>query len=105
MNIDAQRLIDLAAYFSIIHHIKGRIRVRVSPKIKTCGEDISIEDIEALPQRIKGIKSIKINKIVGSLTIEYDPAVFPSPLWDNLVQGRELEQIVTIINSLIKEYT
>lgn len=105
MNIDTQKLIELAAYFSIIHHIKGRIRVRVNPKIKACGEGISIEDIEALPQRIKGIKSIKINKIVGSLTIEYDPAVFPSHLWDNMIQGKELEEIVTIINSLLKEYT
>lgn len=103
MSVDAQKLIDLATYFSIIHHIKGRIRLRVNPKIKECREDVSIEDIEAFPQKIKGIKSIKINKIVGSLTIEYDHTIFPTHLWDNLVQGKELDEILKIINTLLKE--
>lgn len=104
MRVDAQKLIDLGAYFSIVHHIKGRIRLRVNPKIKECREDVSIEDIQTLPHKIKGIKSIKINKIVGSLTVEYEPTIFPAHLWENLVHGKELDEILKIINTLSKEY-
>ena len=55
-------------------------------------------------QKIQGIKSIKINKIVGSLTVEYDPIIFPPRMWDNLVQGKELDEIVQILNTLSKEF-
>jgi hypothetical protein len=104
MDINAQKLIELAAYFTIIHHIKGRIRLRASPKIEEQRECVTLKDIEALPSKIKGIKSIKINKIVGSVTIEYDAEIFPSYLWENLVHGNELDEIITIINTLSKEF-
>lgn len=103
MSITAEKLIELGKYFSVIHHIDGRIRLRVSPKIRERKEEVSISDIEAMPQKIKGIKSIKINKIVGSIAIEYDPAVFPSRLWNNLIEGKELDEIVSIVNTLSKE--
>ncbi len=101
--ITAEKLVELAQYFTIIHHIKGRLRVRVSSKIKEQSEDVSMSDIEALPQKIEGIKKIKINKIVGSITIEYDNDVFPKELWDDLVNGEKPEEIVQIINKLYKE--
>lgn len=103
MNVSAEKLIELGTYFSIVHHIKGRIRLRVSPKIKEHRHHVGIEDIEALPARIEGIKSIKINKVVGSLTVEYDHAIFPDRLWENLVAGKELDEIVSIIDQLAKE--
>lgn len=104
MDITAEKLIELGGYFSIIHQIKGRIRLRVNPKIKQHGETIRLEDIEALPQKIKGIKSLKINKIVGSLTIEYDPFIFPDHLWKDLVEGKNSEELLSIIRTLSKEF-
>lgn len=104
MAITAEKLIECGRYFSLVHHIKGRVRLRVSPKIKEQDGDVTIEEIESLPQKINGIKSLKINKIVGSITIEYDPTIFPPHLWDNLVQGKELDEIVTIVNTLSKEF-
>jgi len=46
---------------------------------------------------------IKINKIVGSITIEYDANIFRKELWDNLVEGSNLDEVTTIINKLYKE--
>jgi len=103
MNVTAEKLVELGSYFSIVHHIKGRIRLRVSPKIKEHKHHVGIEDIEALPARINGIKSIKINKMIGSLTVEYDHAIFPDHLWENLVKGEKLDEIITIIDQLAKE--
>ncbi|MDX9797062.1 MAG: HMA2 domain-containing protein [Sulfurimonadaceae bacterium] len=102
--VNPQQLIEFSSYFSIIHHIKGRIRVRVSPKIKELNtKNISINDIENLTQTIRGIKHIKVNKIVGSVTIEYDAEIFPDHLWVDLIQQNNLEEIATLINQLSKE--
>ncbi len=104
MEITAEKLVELGRYFSIVHQIKGRLRVRVNPKIKSHGETVCIEDIEALPQKIEGIKSLKINKIVGSVTIEYDPTLFPDHLWSNLLKGENLEEIIAVLTKLSKEF-
>lgn len=101
--ITAEKLVELAAYFTTIHHTKGRLRVRVSPKIKNESGDISMKDIEYLPQKIDGIKKIKINKIVGSITIEYDNDIFQKELWDDLVAGENPDKITQIIDKLYKE--
>ena len=101
--ITAEKLVELSQYFTTIHHIKGRLRVRVSSKIKEQNGDILISDIEELPQKIDGIKKIKINKIVGSITIEYDNNVFPKELWDDLIDGKNSQEVAQIINRLYKE--
>jgi len=101
--INAEKLVELSKYFTIIHHIKGRIRIRVSSKIKELEGSVSLSDIEDLPNRIEGITKIKINKIVGSITIEYDANIFRKELWDNLVEGSNLDEVTTIINKLYKE--
>lgn len=100
-----KKLIELSSYFSIIHHIKGRIRVRVSPKIKELNSDnISLSDIESISERVKGINRIKINKIVGSITIEYDHTIFPDSLWVDLIEQKNLEELATVLNTLITEF-
>ncbi len=101
--ITAEKLVDLASYFTLIHHTKGRIRVRVSPKIKELDGKVSLQEIEELPKRIDGISKIKINKLVGSITIEYNPDIFEKELWDNLVEGENLDEVTNIINKLYKE--
>ncbi|MCK4441138.1 MAG: hypothetical protein KAU90_03980 [Sulfurovaceae bacterium] len=102
--INPEKLVELAQYFTIIHHIKGRIRIRVSSKIKEQQNNgVTLSDIENLPHQIEGIKKIKINKLVCSITIEYDHGIFKKELWDNLVEGRDLDEVTTIINKLYKE--
>jgi len=101
--INTEEIIKIAAYFTIIHHVKGRLRVRVNPKIAKENNSISLKEIENLPQKISGIKSIKINKIVASVTIVYDPAIFEYNIWEDLIKGNNLNEITLLINKLAKE--
>lgn len=101
--IKTEDIVNIAKYFTIIAHTPGRLRVRVSPKIKEEKGNITIEDIESLPQKIKGIESIKIKKIIASVTIIYDPEIFAPKLWEDLVQNQNLDEITKIINNLAKE--
>lgn len=101
--ITVDKIIEISSYLTLIHHTKGRIRVRVNPKIKEQSENITLQDIEHIPQKIDGIKKVKINKIVGSITIEYDNTVFPDYLWKNLLNQENIEEIAEILNRLSKE--
>ncbi len=101
--IDTQDIIKIASFFSIIAHTPGRLRVRVNPKIKEAGGSITIADIENLPNRIDGIIDIKINKIIASVTIMYDPKIFSPKLWEDLVKNQNIEELTQLINDLAKE--
>ncbi|OCL82171.1 hypothetical protein [Arcobacter porcinus] len=101
--IDNETIIKIASYFSIIAHTPGRLRVRVNPKIVKESDNISLGDIESLPSKISGIKDIKINKIIASVTIIYDPDIFNPSLWEDLIKQKNISEISDIINNLIKE--
>lgn len=101
--IRSEDIIKIAKYFTIIAHTPGRLRVRVNSKIKEERSNISIEDIESLPQKISGIKSIKVKKIIASVTILYEPSIFAPKLWEDLVKNENLEEITELINNLAKE--
>lgn len=101
--ITTEEIIKIASFFSIIAHTPGRLRVRVNPKIKDSGGNITISDIENLPNKIDGIISIKINKIIASVTIMYDPNIFKPKLWEDLVKNENIEELTVLINKLAKE--
>jgi len=103
MEITPQKIVEIASYFTVISHTKGRLRVRVNPKIKDEVTDVSLSDIETLPNKINGIKKIKINKIIASVTIEYENEIFPKEKWDDLINGENIDEVVEIIEKLKKE--
>ena len=103
MDIKSEDIVRIASYMSIIHHTKGRLRVRVSPEIKNEARSVTLEDIETLPSKIDGIEKLKINKLMGSITIIYDYEVFPYELWEDLIAGNNIEDITEKINNLYKE--
>ncbi len=101
--IKTEDIVKIASYFTIIAHSPGRLRVRVNPKIKQESQNISLSDIENLPNKIDGIEEIKINKIIASVTIKYKADIFKPSLWEDLIAGRNLEEVSLIINKLAKE--
>lgn len=104
MNITAQDLVKIASYLTPISHTIGRIRVRVSPKIKELAKDIQLSDLDSVILNLNGIKNVKFNKIIGSITIEYDNAIFPKELWEDLLNGRNLETLSQKINYIAKDF-
>jgi hypothetical protein len=97
---NVEDIIKVTAYFTKIHHTKGRLRVRVDPKVRDEIKDFS--DMQSIVDKIDGIKRVKINKIVASVTIEYDPIVFEYELWEDLLAQQNLEHILERINRLSK---
>ncbi len=94
-----KKIVNISSYFSIIAHTPGRLRVRVNPKIVNEAQNISLDDITNLPKKISGIEDIKINKIIASVTIIYNPTIFKPKLWEDLIKNENLDEITKIINN------
>lgn len=97
-------LLRLAKYVSIVHHSKGRIRLRVSLSIKKEADNFDVDRLQqSFSKDIEGIKSVKINKLIGSITICYDEDIFPYSTWEELIAGDVSDELMQKIQSLIKE--
>ena len=103
MDIKTQTLAQVASYFSMIAHTNGRLRVRVSPKIKELSSSVNLASLDDMIAQINGIKNVKFNKIIGSVTIEYDHEIFPKNLWEDLLKGQNLEEISAKVKEVARE--
>ncbi|MBX7491416.1 HMA2 domain-containing protein [Helicobacter turcicus] len=104
LEIKSSDLQLLRDYFSIVHHTKGRIRLRASLKLKAVAQEKKINPkalLEVL-ERIPLIFSIKFNPLIGSLTIHYDSNVLNPKLWEDCINGESLEEIAEIINKSLR---
>ncbi|OPA79772.1 hypothetical protein BFG05_01325 [Campylobacter pinnipediorum subsp. pinnipediorum] len=103
MDINTQDILKVVSYFKPISHTPGRLRVRVNPKIKELSNEIDVSSLDSMINKINGINNVKINKIIGSVTIEYDKMVFDKQIWDDLLSGNNIENISEKINNIAKE--
>ncbi|MHC1728213.1 MAG: HMA2 domain-containing protein [Syntrophobacteraceae bacterium] len=74
-------LLLLAQHTTIVHHIPGRIRLRISLAGAAIAAGI---DLDELGSRVPGIRGIRVNALVGSVVIEYDRHRLPPDLWEDL---------------------
>ncbi|ETD23291.1 hypothetical protein [Helicobacter macacae] len=111
--IPMEDITQVAEFFSIVHHIPGRIRIRVNvsklPAIKKWAKETTLREvlpaneegesfIITLLQSLPAVKNIKVNAIVGSATIEYDKNLFEPNLWESWVKKKNLAQIEAKLN-------
>ncbi|OCR97038.1 HMA2 domain-containing protein [Campylobacter fetus] len=104
MSSNLNILNEILPYFSLIHSVPGRLRVRVSPRIKELQSSISLDEIDKIIAKIDGINSVKFNKLVGSVTVLYDQDKFPEQLWNEMLNGRNLEHISKKIEEIKRSY-
>ncbi|MDR3554732.1 MAG: hypothetical protein P4L55_08250 [Syntrophobacteraceae bacterium] len=76
-------LLILGKHARIVHHIPGRIRFRVSPSIERAASRV---DFDRLMKSIPGVLKTRINVIVGTVVIEYDPQRLLPDMWE-LIAG------------------
>jgi hypothetical protein len=76
------RLIDLAAYAQIVHHVPGRIRL----KVKLAGSFLA-QDLEAsdMTKYFDGILDARANAAALSIVIGYNTGIIAPNLWERLV--------------------
>ena len=68
----------------IVSFIPGRIRLR----FKELKESAAAESAKARIEETPGITKVEINRLTGSVLIEYDPAILPT---EKLVESGKAE--------------
>lgn len=108
MDIKTQDFISIISNCSLLHHSTGRLRLRVNKSVQNEIKNLNLSEndldkLQNLLQNIDGLKSAKLNKLIGSLTIEYDAKIFPKDFWDNILSGKNIDLAVNKINEKLKE--
>lgn len=93
----------LSKHIQIIHHTKGRVRFKIDAKIQNHSDKIDLDALANLDKKISGIKSVSLNKLARSLTIEYEHTLINQTLWNELADSPEYADIAYRLNNLIKE--
>lgn len=94
-----------AEFFHLIHHSAGRIRLRASAKLKSALESADKNELSRLLDSAKAlpmVKNIKINKLIGSVTIEYDDKAFEPSLWEIWLSGKNAVFVYERIQNIIR---
>jgi hypothetical protein len=84
-NILIDKLIDLAAHTDIVHHIPGRIRLKVGFSGLLLARDLDAAD---LMKHFNGILDARVNAPARSIVIGYDKRVIDPDFWNHLIDLR-----------------
>lgn len=93
-------LISVLPYLSVIHHIDGRIRLRINSKIKQEFQDLNTQDLQNYINKIPGITALKFNPINGSLTINYDNKIIKEDFVNSIFSGKIDNKIREFLNKI-----
>ncbi len=95
----------------IAHHIPGRIRLRLSmsdrpPQLNGREQSLIAQATgfkEAL-DNISGVRSIRVNVMARSCTVEYDHRVIPFKAWPDLIEGKASAEAGILKRIIEKKY-
>ena len=95
---------SVSRHLHLAHQMRGRVRFKVQASIidnpaasRFVGEQLSV----ALGT-VRGVHSIKVNKLARSCTIEYDPALIPDVAWSDFLSGRQ-SSAADVLFSILEE--
>jgi len=99
-NVLIDRLLDLAAHTAIVHHIPGRVRLKVKLSGLTLAMSLDIDDVIKC---FDGVLDVRTNAAARSIVINYDTRVISPDLWENLVNGNKDPSIKTSVQKQLEE--
>ena len=79
-----EKLIELAAQTAIVHHIPGRIRLKVKLPGLLLARDLEAAE---LVNQFAGILDARTNAAARSIVISYDTRIIAPDIWERLVNG------------------
>lgn len=86
---DFERLREAAAQVRIVHHLSGRLRMKLDarPPALRLPPHVRRREVHELVADIEGVYAVRINVLARSCTVEYDPAVIPDEAWGDFLRG------------------
>ena len=96
-------LLRFIRVLTIAHHIPGRIRLKLAAPL---GADLMAQAAEAKRfgqslGAMPGIRSVSLNPLAKSCTIEYDARMIPASAWDGLLSGQDAPGSEILLQTLV----
>jgi len=85
---DWSRLAELLPHLRIVHHVRGRLRLRLGDgvlELLAQWPDVAPDDWLA---RLPGVTALQMNRLAASLVVEYDPRRIPPQWWERLLRAQ-----------------
>jgi hypothetical protein len=100
-----ERILELRGVVTVVHHVKGRIRLRVQSDAIKRLPPLNGADVASLGRAVEGIRDIQFNWASASLVIHYDPQVILPSNWEDLIEGEEsrVARAVEVLRAKIPE--
>lgn len=87
MEFNVNALLGMRRHISIVHHLPGRIRLRLGPAMWGRATHVDRGRFQALVAHLEGIRDVRVNMAVASVVIEFDPRQVHPDNWETLVRG------------------
>lgn len=100
MNEILQSLLPLRAHLSVVHHVPGRLRLRLGSGILALSGSADPKRFAALLEKVEGIRNVRINPAAASVVVQYDAQRLPPELWQTLLEGSDTE-VAALLQALI----
>lgn len=91
----------------VVHHIRGRVRLKLTelPSLPTVrNEKTRARQVQSVLERTRGIRSLRVNPLAMSCTVEYDPQVIPSQAWPDFIAGQRTAEALLLDGILMGAY-
>jgi hypothetical protein len=101
--VSPQDLLGFRQALSIVHHVAGRIRLRVGPALLSRLAAVNGESVQGLLRSLGGIRGIRVNAAAATVIIEYDPQRLAPGMWETLLEGGDAEA-AALLSRLLHQY-
>lgn len=93
--LDPQLFLSLRRHLRIVHHVAGRIRLRISGSAaeEFRGKELDRDILDRVLEKMDGIEDVRVNAMAASAVISYRPGVIRPVWWDTLINGDEGEAV------------
>lgn len=102
------RLQRFGACVHIAHHLPGRIRLRLGELPALDAKEQSLlaqaRNFHDLLERIPAIRSVRVNLLARSCTVEYDHAAIPFQAWPDFLAGVRSDDAGMLIRIIEEKY-
>ena len=103
MNPDSlQRFVALRRYFTVVHHLPGRIRLRVDAGFLAAAGQAERAAVTQLLEAVDGIDAVRVNALAASVVVQYDTHRLAPAHWETLLNGSD-QAAAALLQQLVRQ--
>ena len=87
--VTADDVIRLREHLQIVHHIQGRLRVRISTSALGEPGHSQVQGLRRFIESLEGVQRLRISATTRSAIVDYNQKNLSPQLWESLIDGSD----------------